>query len=177
VFVCDYCRQPIGPKVSPIPVILTRPMTYKVIREVEFIGPVEDFTSGYETIAEFKSCAPCQKLPLPKPQLPVDMTLIRQKAEGFRLHAHKCKVKEGVDCFVCKRSREFYESLPPNVVSLLMQDTPAVAVHVSLATLLIEGAFENSRHNTKRSQRSAKVALDLLGPYAKRVGLSKPPPL
>lgn len=63
MFICDFCNNPIGPKVKPILVVLPsdwRPVTYtNVVVDPETEEKVAKTTLGAERIAEHKACPAC----------------------------------------------------------------------------------------------------------------------
>lgn len=186
MFICSFCRKSVGPKVKPTQVVVTRPKLYKVVREVELIGPVEDFIPGYEPDTVYNACPTCmeERYGQPKPTVHApfhNKVEVLSKAEGFQAHARKCKgvipIKgDGGEkigerpCPTCERGQAFFASLPAHLLNEILEDRPAVAARVRISTLIAEAAFIRSTTKSKRAQADATTALALLRPYAQSVG-------
>jgi len=92
MFICATCKQPVGPSVSPIPVIVeTRAQEYDNIRieldEYERETKIPVHSVGTEIVKQISVCPPCYNLPMPvKEQTPLGPTFYQEKLpEPLRL--------------------------------------------------------------------------------------------
>ena len=127
MFTCHGCQQPIGPRVSPVNVILgERPQQY---RNLDAEGEAV-ITSGSEITREAKVCRPCAGLPPLSKVEPPDLPGLQAIAAAKHDHARRCMQldRQGKDghafdeCRQCKQNMAWFASLPAQVLAKLLRD-------------------------------------------------------
>lgn len=175
MFVCQYCNKPCGPKISPI--LITDPSE---MRRVEYSnrGFDEDgnetinLTSGFEITKEYKSCPPCAGVEV-KVEVPVDPSSFLLLTKSMHSHAASCtgfNKKTGEDCKLCKKNVEVFHSFPIQVLSRVLEQTPAKGIQSSLASMIVENMLDRASHGTKRAGADFKSAYPTLKNYEKAGG-------
>lgn len=119
MYICEDCVKAIGPRVSPVLMVVgMRNVQYKNVNPESYETVV---TSGWEISKEVKLCRPCAKMEPPAPPPPSTIEVALAGAQSREDHARRCK-KPLEDCKVCQSNMGWFHSLSPLILSRVLQD-------------------------------------------------------
>lgn len=132
MFLCDTCKLPIGPRISPIMVTtMTRERGYEnLVYNVEEDIKQKVSSYGSEIVSEAKLCHPCAGVEV-RSEPPVDIKHWLTIAKHNFDHAKGCKgvktrtvngEKVTEDCKMCQRIILSWASVPVNILPRLLAE-------------------------------------------------------
>lgn len=105
------------------------------------------------------------------------LTIAKRGTEFRHAHARKCngrvkiklinhytgeETKVEVPCKVCIDNLAWFNQLPPDILSLCLQEPYTTEARFSLASLIVESTFERGTHKGKRARRDLICGMHLL---------------
>ena len=119
MYICSDCRQPIGPRISPVLMVTQT-------RSVTYTNPVPDSyevrtTHGTEIVKEVKLCRPCAQMEPVNPPETYNVEAAIGAAKGREDHARRCK-KPFDDCKLCQDNLRWFNSLPLTTLARVLAD-------------------------------------------------------